>query len=215
MDNGREFEVVVTGTGRSGTSFAAAWLTSAGVPCGHEMFFGPGGIVNTDRWLELKAESSWLAVPWLDTHLVGVPIIHQVRHPRLVLASCLRHPPGTTPQYLAFLKAHCPETREYGDTLNIAAARWVYWNQMIEEKCANRDSYFWVIEEREAGLLEWLQERGIVGDLDDDVLLFSNRRRNTHRPDVQINLRWQDIAGELQQLLQGMMERYGYEWEGT
>ena len=68
----RTLRVVVTGTGRSGTGFAARWLTSAGIPCGHEAFFSHRGydkaLVRLDlKYPELAAESSWMAAPYLDT----------------------------------------------------------------------------------------------------------------------------------------------------
>ena len=215
----RRFKVVVTGTGRSATGFAAAWLTSAGMPCGHETFFNFAGWENAvnlmRRQPELMAESSWMAAPFLnEPQLAEALLIHQVRHPRKVAESCMRHPPGTTPPYLDFLEAHCPEVAKYEDDLNKAVARWVYWNQRIGDACQGRDSYFWRVEDGEAGLLAWLQDRGAVGNVVTDRL-YADKQHNAHRHDEQAEARLEDIAVELQAPLLEMMERYGYDtWEG-
>ena len=212
----RRFQVVVTGTGRSGTGFAAQWLTSAGVPCGHEQFFTvtgyQGAIGRMRRHPEYVAESSWMAAPWLECEQFSKAlVIHQVRHPQKVAESCMRHPPGTTPVYLEYLERHCPQVARYDDDLNKAVARWVYWNQRIEDLCESRPSYFWRVEDGEEGLLLWLMEQGAVGDVDAEQL-YDNRQHNPHRQDVEAEARWADIAPELQEPLAEMMGRYGYEW---
>ena len=213
----RRFRVVVTGTGRSGTGFAAQWLTSAGLPCGHEAFFSvlgwEGAQPQMRRRPELVAESSWLAVPWLDKPpLREALLVHQVRHPRRVIESCLRHPPGTTPAYLEYLERHCPHVARFHDDLNKAAARWVYWNQRIEEAAEGRESYFWRVEDGEAGLLAWLQEQGAVGEVD-GAHLYDNRGYNPHRPDVETRADLEAVHAYLRGPLQDMMGRYGYEWD--
>jgi len=212
----RRFKAVVTGTGRSGTGFAAAWLTSAGLPCGHEAFFTitgyDGAIKQMRRHPELVAESSWMAGAHLDKpQFEDALIIHQVRHPKKVAESCMRHPPGTTPAYLAYLERKCPEVAKYPDDLNKAIARWIHWNQRIEQATEGRPSYFWRVEDGEGGLLQWLLDQGAVQNIDPDSL-YNNRERNAHRHDVKASAKWADIAEELREPLFKMMERYGYEW---
>ena len=212
----RRFKVVVTGTGRSGTGYAARWLTSAGVPCGHETFFtftGWDGAQNRmRRHPEYVGDSSWLLAPWPDKpQLKDAVVIHQVRHPKKVAESCMRHPPGTTPEFLEYLEHHCPEVAKYESDLNKAIARWVYWNQRIEEACENRLSYFWRVEDGDEGLLLWLNEMGLVGDVDAEQL-FSDTSYNPHRHEVAAEAKLSDVAGELLEPLVSMMERYGYEW---
>jgi len=214
----RRFQVVVTGTGRSGTGFAASWLTSAGLPCGHEAFFtftGWDGAVNLMRRRpELVAESSWLAAPWLDKpQLSDALLIHQVRHPRKVAESCMLQSPGCTPPYLSYMEAHCPIIAAYDDDLNKAVARWIFWNRMIDDAGVGRPSYLWRVEDGEAGVLAWLQQWGLVSEDVDPATLYANRRHNPHRQDVAAVARWDDIAAELRAPLLEMMERYGYqEW---
>jgi len=215
----RRFAVVVTGTGRSGTGFAAQWLTSAGVPCGHEQFFTitgyDGALQRMRRYPEFVAESSWMAVPWLDRpQLAEAAVIHQVRHPKKVAESCMRHPPGTTPPYLEYLEAHCPEVARYDDDLNKAVARWVYWNRRIEDACQDREHFFWKVETGEDELLAWLQERGLVGEVD-PAQLYQNKSHNPHRQDLHAEARLEDVAGELREPLLDMMRRYRYLWQDT
>lgn len=78
---------VVTGTGRSGTGWAAATLNSAGVFCGHENVFTPKAAKpgTPIDWCEYRADSSWLAVPRLPLMNVRAALI--VRHPLDVVAS--------------------------------------------------------------------------------------------------------------------------------
>ena len=46
-------ELIVTGTGRCGTGFAAQWLTSIGIPCGHgSTGFDP--LEDTESFLRLE-----------------------------------------------------------------------------------------------------------------------------------------------------------------
>ena len=215
----RRFQVIVTGTGRSGTGFAAQWLSSAGVPCGHEQFFTftgwDGAQSRMRRRPELVAESSWLAAPWLDKpQLADALVIHQVRHPKKVAESCMRHPPGTTPEFLQYLEHHCPTVAKYPDDLNKAIARWVYWNWAIEDACQDRAYYRWKVEDGEEKLLAWLQEQGVVGEVDPEHL-YSNRSYNPHRHEVQAEARLEDVAPELRKPLLETMRRYGYAWSET
>lgn len=59
-----ELRLVITGTGRCGTQYVRAVLEAAGVECTHEHAFGPEGPRETPV---AAADSSWLAVPFLDT----------------------------------------------------------------------------------------------------------------------------------------------------
>lgn len=80
-------KLVVTGTGRSGTGWAAAVLNSAGVFTGHERVFTPRTVdpgTHID-WCEYHADASWLAVPRLPLMNVRAALI--VRNPLDVVAS--------------------------------------------------------------------------------------------------------------------------------
>lgn len=79
--------LVVTGTGRSGTGWAAATLNSAGVFCGHENVFTPRTVrpLSFIDWCGYNADASWLAVPRLPLMNVRSALI--VRNPLDVVAS--------------------------------------------------------------------------------------------------------------------------------
>lgn len=80
-------KIVVTGTGRSGTGWAAATLNSAGLFCGHENVFTPKTVrpLSYIDWCGYKADASWLAVPRLPLMNVRAALI--VRNPLDVVAS--------------------------------------------------------------------------------------------------------------------------------
>lgn len=108
---------IVTGTGRCGTVFMARFLTSIGIPCGHECIFTPFGLQeaktrleNANRrqlshcstndvltrkpipsWVNVKeivAESSYMSAPFLDDNiLVKSKVIHVIRNPLKVISS--------------------------------------------------------------------------------------------------------------------------------
>lgn len=156
-------QLLVTGTGRSGTVYMAKLLSSAGIMCGHESLFTTEGIdgyiqrmsgflkvttsaVSGDKWFEANnqsAESSYLAAPYVDHELLReTKIIHIVRNPVKVVSSTLidaeffddeRQKP-----YLNFVLQHRPEIMEEKSNLMKTIAYYIAWNQMIENNCANR-----------------------------------------------------------------------------
>jgi hypothetical protein len=219
MPQARTLDIIVTGTGRSGTGFASKWLTSIGIPTGHESFFTPGGLEMALRLLRhrlsfLRGESSWLAAPYLDSQpLRGALVIHQVRHPKQMIESCLRKPTSQAPAYAEYMENHLPQMGRYEDELNKMACQWIWWNQMIEEAIEDREAYFWRVEDGTDGLLQWLEGHGLV---DTSRLypaqLFSNTRYN-HKVGPAKTAHLEEIRPDLIQPLREQMQRYGYlEW---
>jgi hypothetical protein len=217
---GRSLEIVVTGTGRSGTGYAAKWLSSIGIWCGHEAFFDYNGLKGALRRLRLRHErligdSAWQAAPHLSSQpLKDALIIHQVRHPKRVAESCMRQPPGTTPQYLNYLERHLPRSREYETDLDKAICRWIYWNRKIEEHLSGRDFFFWRIEEGTDALYQFLVDRGMVDATKyTPIMMFANKRYN-HKIGKPQEARLEDIDPILLSNLVPQMQRYGYQrWE--
>lgn len=75
---------LITGCGRSGTAWAAAFFTALGYPCGHEAVFrydGPGAFNQPD--------SSWLAVPYAAQTPITTPLLRIMRDPHEVIMSAL------------------------------------------------------------------------------------------------------------------------------
>lgn len=77
----------IVGPARSGTAYIAEVLTAAGVPTGHEDMFGKYGF---DARPELRGDSSWLAVPFLEDIPAVCPIVFQTRDPVKVVESNFR-----------------------------------------------------------------------------------------------------------------------------
>lgn len=213
---GRTLKLVVTGTGRSGTGFASRWLTSIGIPSGHESFFDHRGLDHAVHMLAARdyhfvGECSWEAAPHLGSQpLRDALVVHQVRHPRKVIESCLRVPQEITPHYARYMEKHLPRIKLYRMTLDRSACRWVYWNRMIEDAIRDREHYFWRVEDGTEGLLDWLEDHGLV-DRTKIVAaqVFSNTHHNhKHGPEKRAVL--EEIDGRLQWELQGQMRRYGY-----
>ncbi len=122
-------ELLVVGTGRSGTQRAARLLTKAGFPCGHERVFTPDGY----RPPEVPGESSWLAVPHLE-HYGPLPrgVVLTYRQPELVVGSFLGIELFTDPRKRHFLDYpldHVPgldEALAAGGPM-AAAQHWYRW----------------------------------------------------------------------------------------
>lgn len=72
-------KLIVTGTGRSGTAFMCKLFNRLGVPCGHEEVFG---IIGFQGWGDLMADSTFCALPYLQSLSAEDHIIyHVVRDP--------------------------------------------------------------------------------------------------------------------------------------
>jgi len=214
----RTLDLVVTGTGRCGTGFASRWLTSAGIPCGHEQFYYFRGLPAAMERLrlqapELVAEASWMAAPFLDSApLAGAAIIHLVRHPRGVIESNLRAPTSRAPAYWKFLVEHCPEADARETVQDRAAAKWIYWNRRIEKALDGRRSFTWRIEDGELDLLRWLFHEGLADPDDFNPWELFDHRTYNHKAGEEKKARLTDLAPDLRAELQVEMGRYGYEW---
>ena len=214
----RTLDLVVTGTGRSGTGFASRWLISIGIPAGHELFFSYQGLRQAQRLLaarhhEVVAECSWLAAPHLSSApLQDALIVHQVRHPKKVIESCMRA--EAHPNYSFFLERHLPLVRGYRGALNKAACRWVHWNRVIQDATQRRECYLWCIEDGTDGLLDWLDGHGMVNASRlHPARIYSNTQHNSHRGEP-VEARIEDVHPMLRKPLENMMARYGYDrWE--
>lgn len=216
----RTLDLVVTGTGRCGTAFASRWLVSVGISAGHEMFFSHGGLpmalkLLTRRAPRVVADCAWEAAPYLTSApLKDALLIHQVRHPKRVIESCMRSSVDRMPRYAAFVYGHLPGIKVYTGDLDRTAYRWIHWNRMIEKECAERPSFRWCIEDGTDGLLQWLGEQGIIdAQKIHPAQMFSNKTMNRHRGEY-VEARIGDIAPALRYPLLEMAAEYGYDrWE--
>lgn len=214
----KELDLILTGSGRCGTGYASRWLSSAGLPCGHEAIWSylgaDGAREKSSRFRNYHADSSWLAAPYLDhVLLAGVPIVHITRHPAKVIASWIRIHPQSTPPYWNYVLDHCPEIGEIPEGPTQGAARYVLWNEMIERKAEGRDLFRWRIEDQEDGLLAWLADRGLLDPAKiERGQLYPDRSYN-HKPGDVTEIDLDEVGEPWRTRLLEMSERYGYEWE--
>jgi len=210
--------IVVTGTGRCGTGFAAHWLSSLGLRCGHEALFMFRGLEaalkRAAMFRQFHADSSWMAAPYLDHEfLEGVPIVHQMRHPRKVIESWMRKSTSEhTPRYWQFVIQHAPEVGEQEREIDQFAARYVLWTELIENKLNGRDYYRWRVEDGEGAFLAWLADRGLVDPNQIDFgNLFPDKSYN-HKAGEEVRVELSDISEPWRSEIAEISERYGYEW---
>ena len=214
-------QLVVTGTGRCGTGFAAQWLSSAGLRCGHEAIFMYRGInaalKRAAMFRQFKADASWMATPYLDhPFLENVPIVHQVRHPKKVIESWIRKSTEEhTPRYWRFVLEHAPEIGEQEREVDQFAARFVLWTELIESKLDGHDFCRWRVEDGDKGeneLLAWLADRKLIDSRQfDRNNLFPDRSYN-HKSGPAVDVQLDDISEPWRSRLVEISERYGYEW---
>lgn len=131
-----------------------------GLSYASRMRFESGRWVPGDRWLpegiELRAESSYMAVPFLgEACLAGVPVLHLVRHPLLVANSFLSHlgyfaTAKPSNSYEQFIYRHVMGMGEAASPADRACLFYLGWNARIE---AARPTRFHRVEDGSSQLL--------------------------------------------------------------
>ena len=208
-------EILLTGTGRCGTGFAAQLLESAGVHCTHETVFNPMGWGNALEQMRLmderlewnwKADTSWCGSVYLDRpELAGVTVVHLVRHPKKVIDSHLREWKANHPYYnphYHWLEKHLPELVDYKTPEAKATYKVLRLNEMVEARADIRHR----IEDDPRELLDKL---GIDWQGCD---LFNNPEHNAHPGRAESDVMLVDLPAEMREPIAEMTERYGYEW---
>ena len=152
-------KLIITGTGRCGTTYLAKLVTSMGLKCGHESIFDYSEenvikerLLNPDKrvlslvssrdsqWInpkEIDAESSYLAAPYLDwKELNNTKIIHVYRNPLNVIRSFLL-------DFKYFNKNH-PDTKNIFNELGFEQKIWAVLPTLREIKTPiERACYFY------------------------------------------------------------------------
>jgi len=217
-----KLQLIGVGTGRCGTRYVAKLLSSAGLLCGHEYFFSYSGLIEARRRLNQErnayvGDTSWLAVPLLDSpELRDALVIHIVRHPKKVIESMLRAPPGLAPPYDAYLRRHLPILWAYDEEIDRDVLRYVGWNKWIERLCADGRPYIrYRVEDGPMALFELMREVGAVNKLPSEGDLFSNTKCNTKGAEREhVEADPDTINFMLRVQLKGIVQEYGYEWPG-
>ena len=226
---------IVTSTGRSGSVFMARVLTDWGIPCGHESvfneekekivldrFYGQEPITfskcsENHGWMdspEIKADSSYMAVPYLNYEDINkVPIIHAVRNPLAVVSSFVKDlqyfcdKPNNIyneKHWEEWIYANCPEINLTKDPLERACCHWFNWNRRIEEAGKNRLYYFHRVEDKfNDDFFKFIGiEKQPVG--------FLNKKVNTMKKRTE-DFKVDDIPnGEIKDNFVNLMKKYGY-----
>lgn len=118
----------VVGTGGSGTAYVARVFRANGVRCGHEQWWTP---FDGKRRSGLEGDSSWLAVPDIETGRWSGPVLHVTRHPLGVTRNLLAgifSPQSSYPQFRRFALAHEPDLAPL-EPLEGAVEWWIRWNR--------------------------------------------------------------------------------------
>ena len=211
------FWLLVTGTGRCGTGYAAHVLTSAGVRCTHEGLFKPRPWPVTAQEIKARrdnpawgwqAESSWLAFPFLKAANVReLVVVHQVRHPKHVIDSKCRmefwnYRSGKYRLYANWARSYLPRLDLY-DTIQDKAAHWyIEVNRIVAESA----DVFHRAEDGGAALLDKLEIEYEPGTL------YNNTRYNSRAGFVPSDVKLGDFSRELRLELERLSSRWGYDW---
>lgn len=202
---------VVTGAGRSGTGFASAVLQAAGVRCGHEGVFrfrppDPRSV----SWDGFDADSSWIAVPYLDHRELFGRTVLLVRHPLAVVRSwaqldllgprSVRHP-GMVGRIVYGFR---PEVRRERTQLDRCAAMWLHWNRVALPRTDAVVRH----EELVADAAVLLGEFGVTAPVDAAEMGRVNGMDRDKRRQVP-ELGWGDLRPGLARQVRELAERLG------
>lgn len=143
----------ILSTGRAGSRYISQVLTESGLSCGHERFFNPH-----DTFLKGRvAESSYLALPHIETGKYEGKCIHQVRSPLAVISSFLN---GQMEKNAHIPRAHFQQLKK--------RAGYVHLPQTKEEWLAHTVQYIQEWNERCARLSQFTYR---LEDIDEDIIL--------------------------------------------
>jgi hypothetical protein len=192
--------LLVTGCGRSGTTYMATFLEKSGYEILHERL-GKEGVVS---WpMSVDSLSPWGPLSKQSFQHV----FHQVKHPLPVLTSWMINLSNLNRDEWVFIRRHVPEIK-LSDSLIVHCAKyWYYWNLLAEKKAEWR----YRIEDLVDILPEFMQRSGLI--LDYKVLEQIPSNCNTWL-DTRYKLTWNDLKRELPrdlyQKIRDMAYRYGY-----
>lgn len=214
-----DFKYLVVATARSGTKFMSYAFRSVGINCGHEIFFGAPSKKQrylTEKVVEqrmlnnpkLEADSSWLAVPFLNTKCVpkDVSIIHLTRHPQKVIESLIAISffQRKYSFYTNYALLNTPEIKSSDSELTKCCKWYLYWHRKIEESGKQLINY------RVEDPLEVLFHKLNLNY--DGYEIFNDTKANTRNPENrrEINLIEEIEEPDLLKQIMEIAERYGY-----
>ena len=195
-----EPRLCIVSVGRSGSGYISAVLNAAGVRCGHESWWNP----LDERELGLDADSSWCALPEVLHGAYDGPIVMQVRHPLLTIAS-LTQSPDHGP-YVPVRERLMGPAR--GDALWWATMTWLQWTTIGEGVASDS----WRVEDVDAelvGKLGWLVGRTITREDAERAVASTSTKTNDH--ETTLRLTWDDLPADLRGDVRGVAAGWGYQ----
>lgn len=180
--------VLVTGCGRSGTTFIATFLAKNKLDVRHESL-GKDGC------------ASWFMATDPSIGAQFRHIFHQVRHPIHVIASVTTFAPTSW----AHICKSIPEIHAHDSLIVKATKYWIYWNQKAEK----RAEWTYRIENLSNELNEMSRRLGVT--LDRSILQKLPSDINTRN---HLQLTWgslrKEVGDELYSQVVAMSRKYGY-----
>lgn len=137
---------LITGCGRSGTGFYANLMRENGYSCGHESFIDFRGI----KTLNFIAESSWLAIPYINKIPNDFFIVRTIRNPYKVIKSfydlaVMAKESYRSPYYqhikknLSDIISDTPSINKEKLEINNIANYYIGWNKLFDNKIGNKN----------------------------------------------------------------------------
>ncbi len=199
--NGESNFLLITGCGRSGTSYMTKFLKKSGVRVEHEKP-GEDGCVSWPMSVNYYS-------PWGPNagNIEFIHVFHQVRNPLHVITSFYTNLPSLDRDEWEFIRKHVPEISREDSLLLHCAKYWYYWNLKAEKISHMR----YQIENLEQTLPEIAKLTGLK--LDPELLKKLAINENSWLPTPD-KITWKELKSELPNELfeniQSMSERYGY-----
>lgn len=190
--------LLITGCGRSGTSYIAKVLNKSGIDCPHEGVGSAGTVswFSTYRGLSLTHH--------LAPDLVFQHTFHQVRHPLSTISSVYY---SFDPVSWGFIERHTPQIHSRDSLLEKSAKYWYYWNL----KGDSISEWTYRIEDIERVWPEFCRRLGV--NINPKVLNEVPRNENTWNL-VQHRFTWKELREKLDPDLyddvQSLAHKYGY-----
>lgn len=192
--------LLITGCGRSGTTYIARLLQKSGYDIQHER----PGTIGSASW---PMTVGYYAV---DIYANDEPfdhIFHQVRHPLPVIYSWAQTCPDLNLPVWNFIRQHIPEIDPLDSLIVQCAKYWYYWNLLAEQRAEWR----YQIEEIETKTSEFIQRSGLF--IDPWAFKTTSKQLNGKKKRGN-KLSWNDLSKQippdLYQNIREMALRYGY-----
>ncbi|MFV8781259.1 hypothetical protein ACNKU7_02445 [Microbulbifer sp. SA54] len=222
---------VITGCGRSGTTYTAKILSQVGCHCTHEQFFtgsrpsalqtlmARSGLRQLNWESAVIGEAAWEAAPWLPHLPDDTLVFHQLRHPLAFIRS--RQKKGWV--HGRFRSRHLPNIPRMSKTSFAAlplaeqaawlARFWIDWNAMVELRAGGKRYQRYRIEELDLHLLQNILDQ--VGFAHDgkqlrqafEALPCNVNTRGQKREDITLEL----LSSSLRKELEDAAGYYGYQ----